>query len=52
MKAMKRCPACFTYTLQAACPKCQAKTAVAHPPKYSKDDKFAKYRRAALYPGA
>jgi H/ACA ribonucleoprotein complex subunit 3 len=37
---LKRCPVCYTYTLKARCPRCDAKTVAAHPPKFSPDDKY------------
>lgn len=44
MKIMK-CQTCGAYTLQLSCPKCNAKTVHAQPPKYSPEDKYGKYRR-------
>lgn len=46
---MRKCPSCHTYTLKAECPKCNAETKTAHPAKYSKEDKYAEYRRRELY---
>jgi len=46
MKRMKRCTVCGAYTLDET--HCGKVTSSPHPPKYSIDDKYAKYRRAAL----
>ncbi|MFH1199438.1 MAG: RNA-protein complex protein Nop10 [Candidatus Micrarchaeota archaeon] len=48
-RILQKCPADSTYTLKAECPKCGEKTKSAHPPKYSKEDKYAAYRRKELY---
>ena len=42
---MKRCPACETYTLRDACPKCGAAAASPLPPRYSPEDRYGAYRR-------
>ncbi|VVB99497.1 Ribosome biogenesis protein Nop10 [uncultured archaeon] len=42
---MKRCTVCKAYTLDDV--HCGSATASPHPPKYSVDDKYAAYRRAA-----
>jgi len=41
---LRICPECKKYTLKEECPRCQAKTATAHPAKFSPDDKYARYR--------
>ncbi len=48
-RLMKKCPSCSAYTLKEECPKCKTPTKSAHPPKYSKEDKYAAYRRKELY---
>ena len=46
---LRRCPECAAYTMKEACPKCDAPTALAHPAKFSPDDKYSRYRLAARY---
>ncbi len=41
---LKRCVDCGMYTLRDVCPKCGGVTRVPHPPKYSPEDKYQKYR--------
>lgn len=43
MKRMKRCSVCGKYTLDEA--HCGIAASSPHPPKFSIDDKYAKYRR-------
>ena len=45
MKQMRKCKVCGGYTLEGR--HCGAETASPHPPKFSIDDKYAKYRRWA-----
>lgn len=47
---LKNCGNCGAYTMEAKCPKCAGETKIAHPTKYSKEDKYAIYRRKELYP--
>jgi H/ACA ribonucleoprotein complex subunit 3 len=47
MMKIKQCPSCKTYTMQKNCPKCQAATNIAKPPKYSPEDRYGSYRRKA-----
>ena len=42
---IRKCFSCKKYTLEAEC-SCGKKTIVPQPPKFSLDDKYAKYRRA------
>jgi H/ACA ribonucleoprotein complex subunit 3 len=35
--------------MKGACPKCETATVVAHPAKYSPDDKYARYRNPLAY---
>ncbi|MBR9699144.1 ribosome biogenesis protein [Candidatus Woesearchaeota archaeon] len=44
MKHIRKC-ICLTYTMKEQCPKCKKQTKIARPPKYSPEDKYAKYRR-------
>ena len=48
---MRKCVSCDAYTLKDVCPKCgsksKTKTKSAHPPSFSPEDKYGKYRRAA-----
>lgn len=43
---MLRCEKCNSYGLSANCP-CGGKRVFPFPPKYSPDDRYAKYRRQA-----
>jgi len=44
---IKRCDSCGVYTLKDTCPKCGAAAKSPHPPKFSPEDKYGKYRRVA-----
>ncbi|MEM4268366.1 MAG: RNA-protein complex protein Nop10 [Candidatus Woesearchaeota archaeon] len=46
MKHILKC-SCGTYTLKPVCPKCGKDAFSPRPPKYSPEDKYAKYRRKA-----
>ncbi|HEY1247753.1 MAG TPA: RNA-protein complex protein Nop10 [Nitrososphaera sp.] len=46
---IRRCPSCKTYTLNRECPNCKSATIDPHPPKYSPDDKYIRYRIADRY---
>lgn len=50
MRHIFRCPNCGTYTLKAQCPKDSTATIPPKPPKYSPEDKYAKYRRQTKEP--
>lgn len=50
MKKLRICPACKKYTLRGECA-CGDETKTAHPPKYSPQDKYARYRRKISYFG-
>jgi H/ACA ribonucleoprotein complex subunit 3 len=43
-KLLKRCINCRTYTLEEKCPKCGEETRSPHPPKFSPDDRYIRYR--------
>ncbi len=50
MILMKKCVVCGKYTIkQGSCPYCGGEIASPHPPKFSPEDKYAKYRRKLLY---
>lgn len=42
---LKRCRACGRYTMREICPSCGSKTGSPHPPKFSPEDRYGKYRR-------
>lgn len=46
---LRRCSACRTYTLRKACPDCGADASLAHPARFSPDDRYARYRLASRY---
>lgn len=44
---LRKCEMCGEYTLrESLCPYCGGKVRVPHPPKFSPDDKYLKYRMA------
>jgi H/ACA ribonucleoprotein complex subunit 3 len=45
-KSILRCPKCNSYGLSQSC-SCGGKRTYSHPPKFSVEDKYAKYRRQA-----
>jgi len=47
MKKIKKCAKCGKYTMKRECD--GKETVTAHPPKYSPQDKYAKYRRMEKY---
>lgn len=44
---IRKCSECGQYTLLPECPKCKGDTRNPHPPKYSPEDRYGKYRRLA-----
>ncbi|MCD6248557.1 MAG: RNA-protein complex protein Nop10 [Hadesarchaea archaeon] len=42
---MKKCSSCGRYTLRELCPICGERTILPHPPKFSPEDPYGKYRR-------
>ncbi|KON31266.1 ribosome biogenesis protein [miscellaneous Crenarchaeota group-1 archaeon SG8-32-3] len=45
---LRICEECGKYTLKKnSCPYCSGKVRIPHPPKFSPDDKYLKYRVAA-----
>ena len=45
---IRRCPKCREYTLKDICPKCNIATKSPIPPKFSPQDKYARYRMQRL----
>jgi H/ACA ribonucleoprotein complex subunit 3 len=44
---LRKCEKCGNYTLRKEmCPYCGGKVKVPHPPKFSPDDKYLRYRMA------
>ena len=41
---IRRCPKCKLYTLRIKCPKCNIPTEVAHPHRFSPEDRYVRYR--------
>jgi len=41
---MRRCNACNRYTLEKICPICKSESTTPHPPKFSPEDKYVRYR--------
>ena len=48
MKRILKCIKCGTYTMKEACFKCENKTVLVRPLKYSPIDRMKDYRRRAL----
>lgn len=48
---IRKCITCGAYTLMQECPRCGKSTLDPHPPKYSPDDKYVRYRVAERYEG-
>ncbi|HET6640316.1 MAG TPA: RNA-protein complex protein Nop10 [Nitrososphaeraceae archaeon] len=46
---MRLCKGCFRYTLKLNCPLCGSATINPHPPRYSPDDKYVRYRVSDRY---
>jgi H/ACA ribonucleoprotein complex subunit 3 len=42
---MARCMSCGAYTLSESCPGCDGRAVSPHPPKFSPEDRYGKYRR-------
>ena len=42
---MARCMGCGSYTLKEICSSCKENTITPHPPKFSPEDRYGKYRR-------
>ena len=46
---IRKCPDAPVYTLKHDCPHCGKVTIDPHPPKYSPDDKYVRYRISDRY---
>ena len=46
---LRRCSGCCVYTMREMCPSCGADAPLAHPARFSPDDKYARYRLASKY---
>jgi H/ACA ribonucleoprotein complex subunit 3 len=45
-RLLKKCPRCGQYTMNpTVCPKCGEHVVGAHPPRFSIEDRYGKYRR-------
>jgi len=42
---LRKCRGCGVYTLREECPNCGKKTSSPHPPRFSPEDRYGKYRR-------
>ena len=47
MKHILKCQNCGRYTMQEVCPECGSRAVSPKPPRYSPEDKYARYRRMA-----
>jgi H/ACA ribonucleoprotein complex subunit 3 len=45
---IKKCASCGIYTMKGFCPKCNSKTLVSDPPKFSPEDKYGEIRRKLI----
>lgn len=45
---IKKCVHCGRYTLKEKCPSCGEKTLIAHPARFSPDDKYLEYKIKSL----
>ncbi|MGH2637802.1 MAG: nucleolar RNA-binding Nop10p family protein [Rhabdochlamydiaceae bacterium] len=49
-RLLHKCKVCQAYTLGVKCPRCGAEEiAIPHPPKFSPDDKYLRYRVQSRY---
>ncbi len=46
---IRKCPRCGRYTLRDVCPSCGSPTVVAHPHRFSPEDRMVRYRVAMKY---
>ncbi|MFO7618352.1 MAG: RNA-protein complex protein Nop10 [Thermoplasmata archaeon] len=42
---MGKCMECGAYSLREPCPKCGGRAVSPHPPRFSPEDRYGKYRR-------
>lgn len=45
---IRKCPRCGRYTIYDECPLCSSKTVSTVPARFSPEDPYGKYRRAAI----
>lgn len=45
MGTLKVCKKCMAYTLKVECPACGSPTSNPHPPRFSPQDTYGRYRR-------
>ncbi len=48
-KLLRKCIRCHAYNLDLKCPRCGSETTSPHPPKFSPDDKYLRYRMPERY---
>jgi H/ACA ribonucleoprotein complex subunit 3 len=46
---LRKCEICKTYTLDEKCTNCDSRTLDPHPPKFSLEDKYIRYRIKEKY---
>ncbi|MXY37429.1 MAG: RNA-protein complex protein Nop10 [Cenarchaeum sp. SB0665_bin_23] len=46
---LRRCNACYIYTIRERCRDCGTTALLAHPAKFSPDDKYRRYRLKSRY---
>ncbi|MEM2020689.1 MAG: RNA-protein complex protein Nop10 [Zestosphaera sp.] len=44
---LRKCPNCGRYTFKDTCPTCNTRTYSPHPPRFSPQDKYVRYRALA-----
>jgi H/ACA ribonucleoprotein complex subunit 3 len=47
---IRKCARCGRYALKEKCPDCGSETVIAHPPKFSPTDKYARLRQPTEAP--
>jgi H/ACA ribonucleoprotein complex subunit 3 len=45
---LRKCLKCKRYTLKEICPICGEKTVYPHPPRYSPQDRYGRFRREII----
>ncbi|MGA2876105.1 MAG: RNA-protein complex protein Nop10 [Nitrososphaerales archaeon] len=49
-RILRKCKVCLNYTLGDKCPKCGSlETTIPHPPRFSPDDRYLRYRVRSRY---
>ncbi len=46
---LRRCLTCNIYTMKDRCPRCNSSTHNPHPPRFSLDDRYIRYRISERY---